>query len=80
MNKLKKEGFKTGIQDLMLAYPHNGYSGLFLEMKDEGKTESSLSKDQKKYNRIFAEVGYKTAWAAGFEEAKVIIENYLCDS
>lgn len=80
INKLKKEGFKKGFPDLQLCYPSKGCHGLFIEMKDKGKTQSSLTEEQKKYGLKLIDAGYRWRWAAGFEEAKTIIEEYLCDS
>ena len=77
VNKYKKEGMFPGVADLFLCAPRNGYSGLWLEMKAKGKTASSLSPDQRLWLSDMEKQGYKAEWAAGFEQAKKIIEDYL---
>jgi len=79
VNKLKAEGMKKGVPDLMLAFPCNGFAGLFLEMKDEGKTLCSLSKEQAAYIETLNAVGYCAVWCAGFDVAKAAIVAYLAD-
>ena len=80
VRKLKKEGWRTGIPDLLLAVPRGEYAGLWIEMKDEGKTLCSVSEDQRKYIKLFREVGYAAEWCAGAESAIEIIKQYMNDS
>jgi hypothetical protein len=75
--KYKAEGLTPGVSDLFLCVPRYGYSGLWLEMKDKGKTISSVSKEQATWLADMEDMGYKSEWAAGFDEAKDIIINYL---
>ena len=75
--KYKAEGLTPGVSDLFLCVPKNGYGGLWLEMKARGKGASSLSDDQALWLSGMEKIGYRAAWAAGFDEAKIIIEDYL---
>ncbi len=75
--KYKAEGLTSGVSDLFLCVPKNGYGGLWLEMKDRGKGASNLSDDQALWLSDMGKIGYRAAWAAGFDEAKIIIEDYL---
>lgn len=77
VNKYKKEGMLPGVSDLFICVPKNGYSGLWLEMKAKGKTASSLSPDQRIWLSDMEKMGYKAECAAGFDQAKIIIEDYL---
>lgn len=80
MNKLKKEGFKNGVSDLFLAVPKNGMAGLWIEMKDEGKKESSVSENQKAHIGLMILMGYSAIWASGFDIAKAAVETYMGSS
>ena len=77
INKYKSEGLTPGVSDLFLCTPKNGYSGLWLEMKDKGKSVKNLSKDQAMWLDDMRKQGYMAEWAAGFDEAKEIIKKYL---
>ena len=75
--KYKREGWSPGVSDLFLAHSDGQNHGLWLEMKDKGKTQCSLSKEQKQWIEDMNNAGYIAKWAAGFEEAKAIITNYV---
>jgi hypothetical protein len=77
INKYKKEGLTPGVSDLFLAVPRGGYGGLWLEMKGKGKKKSSLSALQVEWLETMVAAGYRAEWAAGFEAAKRVIEEYL---
>lgn len=77
MNKLKSEGFKNGVSDLFLAVPMGGKSGMFLEMKAQKKTKSSVSADQKAHLELMGKMGYAADWAAGSEKAIRITKDYM---
>jgi hypothetical protein len=75
--KLKKEGWRKGIPDLLFFVARGGYHGLVIEMKDQGKTQCSLLKDQKFYLSSFEDQGYKAIWCAGSDQAIAAIDDYL---
>lgn len=77
INKYKAEGLTPGVSDLFLCVPKNGQHGMWLEMKAQGKTASSLSPAQQQWGCDMINAGYAAVWASGFEEAKEIIEEYL---
>jgi len=79
MKKLKKEGFKNGVSDLFLAVPKNGYSGLWVEMKDKGKTKCDVSKEQQEHLDLMREMGYGAVWCAGADAAISQIKGYMGD-
>lgn len=73
--RLKAEGVKPGVPDLMLAWPCNGYSGLFVEMKR--KVGSRLSPEQQEWRERLTLAGYRVEVCKGFDAAKDAIINYL---
>lgn len=77
INKLKKEGFKPGVSDLFLALPIGDKSGLWVEMKDTGKTLCSVSKDQMEHLELMKESGYEAIWCAGADIAIAAIKTYM---
>ena len=72
---LKAEGVKSGISDLCLAYPSNGYHGLFIELKrrDGGKVSPAQADWIKRLNQA----GYLAIVAFGAKQAVQIIKDYL---
>lgn len=72
--KLKAEGVSAGVPDLTLPVARNGYHGLYVEMK-AGK--GRLSETQSEWINFLCEQGYYTAVCYGFDEAKLMITNYL---
>jgi hypothetical protein len=77
MAKLKREGFKNGVSDLFIAVPMNGKCGLWVEMKDAGKTRCSVSDDQQAHLDLMISMGYEGIWAAGSDIAMAAIKVYM---
>jgi hypothetical protein len=78
MSKLKAEGLAAGVSDLFIAVAKCKHGhGLFLEMKDTGKTLADVSGKQKDFIKEMMVAGYAAEWAAGFDEARAIINAYL---
>ena len=75
--RLKSEGVKAGVSDLMLAVPLNGYCGLWIEMKKANGKPSDLSPDQAEWLELMSEQGYATCVAFGANQAINFIESYL---
>ena len=75
--KYRKEGLLPGVSDLFIACPKGVYHGMFIEMKDKGKTYSSVSNEQKFFLESAISKGYLCGWAPGFDSAKEKIEDYM---
>lgn len=70
----RQMGVRSGIPDLMLPIPMNGYHGLFVELKAEG---GRVSPHQQKWLDALNQLGYLAVVAYGWEEAKKIILDYV---
>ena len=70
---LKRMGVKKGVSDLFLAFPHNGYHGLWIELK----VDSKASKVQLVFGERKKQRGYDFRVTYGFESSKEYILSYL---
>lgn len=77
MKKLKAEGLKPGVSDIFLMVARGGYHGLFIEMKDIGKTEDDVTVPQLEHIEAAREEGYKAEYAIGAEQAIKILDKYM---
>jgi len=76
INKMKKEGWKTGVPDLFIAVPNEEYHGLFIEMKDDKKS-CKPSPVQVEYIRDLESNGYRAEVCRGADEAIGLIKQYM---
>lgn len=72
--ELKKEGVRSGVPDMMLAVAKGGYHGLFIELK---KINGRAQPNQKKWQKMLREQGYKAEIIEGWEDAIKEIREYL---
>lgn len=72
--KMKAEGVKAGVLDVMLPVARNGRHGLFVEMK-YGRNKTT-DEQRQWIDRLEAQ-GYQTAVCYSFEEAQGEIMRYL---
>lgn len=79
VKKMKDAGMKSGASDLFIAVPNDQKHGLWIEMKDAGKTQCSVSDEQQKHLDCMKVMGYEAEWCPGFESAKSVVINYLGD-
>ena len=80
MNALKAEGFKPGVSDLFLMVARGDHHGLFIEMKDKGKTACSVSDSQKAHLELAEREEYMACWCPGSESAINVIKEYMDQS
>lgn len=69
-------GVKSGVPDLMLPIPSQGYHGLFVEMKT---ANGHTSPNQEKWLSALAGFGYMAVVAYGWKDARDKIKEYLGD-
>lgn len=83
--KAKSLRSNNGFPDLFIIEPRNGFAGLFIELKRTGEKllkknyeyASPHLKEQAEVHDQLRCRGFKCMFAIGFEEAQMIIENYL---
>lgn len=71
---LKRMGVKPGVPDLLLPYPHNGYAGLWIEMKSEKGRATAL---QNEWIEAMNKAGYMAVVCHGAGAAINCIRMYL---
>lgn len=72
--RLKAEGVKPGVSDLLLPLRRGGFAGLWLEMKAPGKKPNP---DQCAWIERMNEAGYYATWCDSWEKAAQVITDYL---
>lgn len=72
--KMKAEGVKRGVPDIILLYPSKGFHGLVIEMKIKGNYPTL---DQKEWMCRLVKANYKVALCYSADEAIAVLENYL---
>lgn len=70
-------GMKSGVSDFSVNEPRGPYHGVWLEMKADGNTWSSVSDEQRGWLTEMAAAGYFTAVAYGYDHAVEILTAYL---
>lgn len=75
--ELNKRGRKKGVSDWVVAVPKNGFHGLFVELKKEGKDASPISQDQREHLLFQQQLDYKCVVAYGYKAALKAIEDYM---
>lgn len=70
----KRLGLKSGVPDIHVAYPFNGFPGLYIEFK-HGKNKTTLSQDEMIVR--LRSVGYRVEICYSFDEARAVLLNYL---
>lgn len=73
--RLKAEGVKPGVPDLMLPVPRGTFHGLYIEMK--AHTGGRVSEHQAAWHEKLKRQGYAVAVCPGWEAARDEIINYL---
>lgn len=72
--KLKAEGVKSGVPDLLLLCPRNGFHGLAIEMKTK---KGQTSEAQEWWIEQLTAQGYRAEVCKGYEAAWSVIKAYL---
>jgi hypothetical protein len=72
--RLYKEGLLSGVPDIFIATPLNGFNGLFIELKTLTGIESN---NQKRIREVLINNGYLVYVARQLDTALNLIEDYI---
>jgi hypothetical protein len=72
--RLKAEGVKAGVSDLLLPLRRGGFAGLWLEMKAPGNKPTPK---QTEWLQRMERAGYFATWCDDWQKAAVVISEYL---
>ncbi len=78
--RMKAEGLKSGVPDIVVAIPIEPFHGMFIEMKNktiDGKKAGRTSANQEDWLERLSTAGYATTVAYGFDEAYDALLTYL---
>lgn len=72
--RLKAEGVKPGVSDLLLPLRRGGFAGLWLELKAPGEKPSKV---QREWLEKMHAAGYLATWCDDWGKAALVITDYL---
>jgi hypothetical protein len=72
--KLKREGVKAGVWDVMVDVPARGFHGMRLEFKSE---KGKLTSEQKYMGELYKRFGYVTSIIRNFNQFRSVVEAYF---
>jgi hypothetical protein len=75
--RIKREGYEKGQPDLFFCAGHQGWHGLFIEMKERDGVKSDVSKEQLAFIAKAEKQGYFCTVCFGADEAITILEAYF---
>lgn len=75
--KMKQQGVRSGVSDLVVALPRGGYHGLYLELKATPPRDAELAESQREWLAKMQACGYCAKLARGIEEAQAVIREYM---
>ncbi|MDH0640637.1 VRR-NUC domain-containing protein [Pseudomonas sp. GD03860] len=75
--KLKEQGVKAGVPDLVLPMARGGYFGLYIEFKAKPPFDAAVSPSQDAYLQALLEQGYLAIVCRGALDASEAIRAYL---
>lgn len=78
--RLKRQGARAGVPDLVLPCARGGFNGLYIELKRpivKGESKPVVSAEQKYWIEQLRKQGYRAEVCYGWTEAKDLITAYL---
>ncbi|MCK2183526.1 VRR-NUC domain-containing protein [Halomonas getboli] len=75
--RMKAQGVKAGVSDLVVRQARGGWHGLYLEFKATPPRDAALADSQHAWLDDSEYEGYCPALARGFDEAKAVLREYV---
>jgi hypothetical protein len=72
--RMKREGVKAGVSDLLLPIPRQDKAGLWLELKAPGNKPTPLQRD---WTQRMTRAGYRAEWADSWLAAADVIADFV---
>lgn len=78
--KLKAQGVKAGVSDIVLPMARGGFFGLYIEFKASAPHSAVVSQSQRNFLHDVGQQGYKAVVCRGLDEAIKVIDAYLASA
>lgn len=75
--RIKREGYEKGTADLFFSSPRKHYHGLYIEMKDTGETQCSVTPEQRAFGARVMAQGYCWTACFGSAHAREVLDWYF---
>lgn len=75
--RLKEQGVRAGVSDLLLPVARGGFFGLWIEFKAAPPNDAPVSDSQKEWLELMRAQGYRAELCRGVAEAMAVLADYL---
>lgn len=75
--RLKQQGVRAGVSDLLLPVARGGYFGLWLEFKATPPDDAAITESQLEWQAAMQAQGYRAEICLGIEAAKALLTAYM---
>ena len=75
--KMKAEGMKPGVPDIVICHARGGYHGLYIELKRRNSTASALRPNQREWKENLEAQGYRVEVCKGAMHAADVVADYI---
>lgn len=75
--RLKEQGVRAGVSDLLLPVARGGFFGLWIEFKAAPPNDAVVSDSQKDWVELMRAQGYRAEVCRGVQEALSVLKHYL---
>jgi hypothetical protein len=75
--RLKRQGVRAGVSDLLLPVARGGFFGLWIEFKAAPPNDAAITPAQREWVELMAEQGYRAMVCLGVDSALEALESYM---